>query len=75
MIYFTNEITGDHGNCRGSTYKKALAINFSTPGGKEALSAALAAHASQASVTAYGKGRCDVYGDGVAETLDHIIIQ
>ncbi len=75
MIYFTADVTGDYANCRGDSYKNVLAIKFDTPGGREALGVALVAYATKVSVTANGKGHCNVYGGSVAETLDNIVIQ
>lgn len=75
MIYFSNNISGDHGDCRGGVYKNVLSVDLEAKGGSEALSVALAAYATKASIKAYGKGHCNVYGDGVAEVLDAIILK
>lgn len=75
MIYFDADVSISGANCRGGGYKNALAVDASTEGGKAVLSAALAAKAAGMTVRAVGKYDCNVYGNGVAETLDNLQIQ
>ena len=75
MIYFDKEISISGANCRGVAYKYVFAIDTNTDAGKAALSVALAAKLSSTPVEAVGKMNCNIYGDGVAETLDHIVIK
>lgn len=75
MIYFEADISVSGANCRGDSYKNVFAVDTNTDGGKTVLSIALAAKMSSSPVEATGKMNCDVYGNGVAETIDHIVIK
>lgn len=71
MIFFNKAISGSPA-CVHPAYLTSVAIDTSTPGGKSALSVALTAKVSTATVRAYALGTCNVYGPETAEDLNYL---
>ncbi|MFA0813624.1 hypothetical protein [Microbulbifer epialgicus] len=72
MIFFDKPLSGDPAACSDKeNYGNALAVDASTDGGKAVLSMALAAKATGSTVTAYGYGKCGLYGGNVVESWNH----
>lgn len=67
MAFFDQRIGSTPPACVHDAYKSALSFDASTPGGKAVLAAVLMARANGATVTAYGRGACDVYGGHVED--------
>lgn len=60
-VKFDQALANSPSDC-GSSHNKHLSFNTNTPGGQAILSVALAAHATDKKVQAYGTDGCSEYG-------------
>ena len=71
MVVFDKNLGGTPPECVSIHYKKALAFDAKTDGGKAVLAFALSAKATGSRVVAYGIGQCGIYGGSVVETWNY----
>lgn len=75
MVVFDKVIGGAPATCIHPAYVNALSFDATTSGGKAIMAVALAAKATDVTITVYGTGACGVYGGAHVEDWSYGVMQ